>query len=235
MTTLTIMTYNLSGDLKTWPKRKPAMGALFSGVVPDILCTQEAQHVQMDLLDRKLPDHKRVTHRSGSGRRQFHNTIYYDADLLELRKTGQYWLSRGSRHVVWARFKLQNGMTFLVLNTHLDHKFEWKRARQAKKLLEGKPGDTRGIIAGDFNSHAGSKSRNILEAAGWRDTWKLAEERGPEVSSWNGYKDNKPSTKRVDAILVRREKEVFSAEVVASNFDGQFPSDHSPVIARLNF
>ena len=66
------------------------------------------------------------------------------------------------------------------------------------------------------------------------DTWVTAKVRKNEqLSTSNGFKAIRRNGVRIDWILTRGEFTVDSAEIVTFSRDGQFPSDHFPVVTRL--
>jgi len=66
------------------------------------------------------------------------------------------------------------------------------------------------------------------------DTWLTARERNGEgIGTFNGFKAIQPNGPRIDWILSRGDVTAEKIEIVTFQRDGQFPSDHCPVVARL--
>ena len=66
------------------------------------------------------------------------------------------------------------------------------------------------------------------------DTWMTAKERkGEGISTSNGFKAVRRNGVRIEWILTGGAFTVDSAEIVTFSRDGQFPSDHCPVVTRL--
>ena len=66
------------------------------------------------------------------------------------------------------------------------------------------------------------------------DLWLRADERRNEgINSFHSFSGPRPGGNRIDWILGRRIDRVTAAEIVTFARNGQFPSDHFPVVAWL--
>jgi endonuclease/exonuclease/phosphatase family metal-dependent hydrolase len=91
------------------------------------------------------------------------------------------------------------------------------------------------LLVGDFNAAAGENKvydRLVGEKA-FADTWVTAKRRGEPVGTFHNYKGPKKGGRRIDWILSRGAVTALSTEVVTFSQDGQYPSDHFPVVARV--
>jgi endonuclease/exonuclease/phosphatase family metal-dependent hydrolase len=61
------------------------------------------------------------------------------------------------------------------------------------------------------------------------------ERKGEGINTSNGFQAIRPNGVRIDWILTRGDVAVDSAEIVTFSRNGQFPSDHFPVVARMRF
>lgn len=140
------------------------------------------------------------------------------------------------------------GVTFRVVNTHLESATSAVRLAQGVELigeLAGEAGPL--ILVGDLNSDAAAGADptygKFIEA-GFVDAWGLAGS-GPGFSCCHDpdLKNASPAlTQRIDFVLLRHDKQPFevaaglvgdqSADRTAS---GLWPSDHAGVWATINF
>ena len=92
------------------------------------------------------------------------------------------------------------------------------------------------FLAGDFNAEPGrEKTHGLFVGDGFFvDTWTSAPTRRNEgLDTFHNFKGAKKGTFRIDWILTRGPWECIATEVVVCSRDGQFPSDHHPVMAEL--
>jgi len=125
------------------------------------------------------------------------------------------------------------------LDTHFDHEVQLAREKSAelvRKRVEDLKTALPLLLIGDFNAAAGqNKAYHLLvDDNFFADTWKLAKERrGEAFGTFNGFKAVPKNGARIDWILVRGKVTVDDEETVTFSRDGQFPSDHCPVVAWL--
>lgn len=240
------MTFNLRRDFahdgpNAWTHRLDAVAALLRSERPHVLGTQEGLPHQLAALDRALDGYSRVgSARCGRGEDEA-NAIYFDTTRLDLRASGDFWLSDrphepGSRAwgsacprlVTWARFRDRaTGRDFTCANTHLDHISEEARVRSAALLAERFP---HALLLGDFNAEPGSPVHAQLTAH-WVDTHAargLLQEPGHTYHGFTGR-----ATQRIDWILVPRDANVLAHRVLTHRPEGRLPSDHWPVAAEI--
>ena len=88
---------------------------------------------------------------------------------------------------------------------------------------------------GDFNNSAeDSETWRVATARGLRDAWVLADEQRGPTATYGGFgPPGDALMERVDWILVGGPIAVRSVETVLHNDGGRYPSDHYPVVARL--
>ena len=89
------------------------------------------------------------------------------------------------------------------------------------------------------SSDLSGKSRSyewLTGEGGLKDTWHAAARRSEEdADSFNDFRDLGRNGQRIDWILFRGSARVASAGVVTTRVNGQWPSDHCPVTARLGW
>lgn len=254
---LTVATYNLRYASDTppnaWPQRRPLMKECLEAIQPDLIGTQEGLYRQLKDLAADLPAYDWIgTGRDGGSRGEF-MAIFYRRARFEPLEYDHFWLSdtpeviasstwgnTNRRMVTWVRFRdRESGVEFYFWNTHLDHALQGAREKGAALIRDRVLAlKTRlpVLLVGDFNAVAGANPVYdlLVREGGFRDTWHLARERrNAEYNTFNGFAPPKREGQRIDWILIRGEAEVAWSEIVTFARDGQFPSDHFPVVARL--
>jgi len=255
---LAVMTYNLrfASDRppNAWPDRRPVMRTLLQQYRPDLIGTQEGVYSQLKQVSDDLPGYDTLgLGRDGGSRGEF-MMIFYKRDRLEPLEYDHFWLSdtpdvmasstwgnTNKRMVTWARFlDRKTRREFYFWNTHLDHALQPAREKGAMLILERIAKQTNPalplLLVGDFNAVAGANPVYDLltQKGGLRDTWSLAETRRNEKSnSFNGFNERRDDGQRIDWILARGELRVRASEIITFEQNGQWPSDHFPVMAWL--
>ncbi|GLW67082.1 endonuclease [Actinomadura rubrobrunea] len=253
---LRVMTYNIRLDAdappRDWASRLPLMTRVLRKQRPDLLGVQEALWRQMRDLDAALPAHDWVGMGRQGGTRDEFSAIFYRRDRFEVLDFDHFWLSDtplliGSatwgnavtRMVTWAKFRdRRTGRVFYHVNTHFDHQSENARVKSAELVLRRVRGLEAGVpvvLTGDFNVPAReSEPYDILTGPdAFADTWETAERRGPEYNTFGGWKPPVLGGDRIDWILTRGEVRTFWTEIDTYEKNGQYPSDHYPVVAHL--
>lgn len=258
--TLTVMTYNLRFASATppnaWPQRRPLMREVITQISPDVFGTQEGLYGQLQDLATDLPDYNWIGVGRDDGRRKGEfMAIFYRRTRLEPLSTNYFWLSdtpevpgsttwgnENRRMVTAVKFRdLQTRRIFNFWDTHFDHQVQLAREKSAaliRKRISALPSSVPLLLVGDFNAVAGqNRAYHALVDDGFLvDTWKLAKQRGGEdVDTFNGFKGIVREGHRIDWILARGEIVVDREEIVTFSKEGQFPSDHFPLVAKLRF
>ena len=142
--------------------------------------------------------------------------------------------------VTVVRFRdLATKKEFYLLDTHFDHEVQLAREKSAELVrsrIEALKTPLPLLLIGDFNAAAGRNKAysQLVDDNFLLDTWKLAKERrGDGLGTFNGFKAVPQDGRRIDWILARGKVSVDSEEIMTFSRDGQFPSDHCPVVARL--
>ena len=254
---LCVMSYNLryasTNPPNAWPVRRPLVREVIQQAAPDVLGTQEGLYWQLKELASDLPEFDWVgLGREGGSKGEF-MAVFYRKTRLEPLAYDHFWLSdtpdvmgsttwsnRNRRMVTWIKFRDRAaGNEFFVFNTHFDHEIQIAREKSAQ-LVRQRIADLNTklpvLLIGDFNAAAQTnKAYHILTDGQFlSDAWLSAKERsGDGIATFNDFKAIQRHGTRIDWILTRGEIQVQKAEVLTFSQNGQFPSDHFPVIARM--
>ncbi|MCA9103340.1 MAG: endonuclease/exonuclease/phosphatase family protein [Planctomycetales bacterium] len=253
---LRVMTYNLRYASDTppnsWGERLPVAVAMLEATAPDVIGTQEGLYRQIKDLDAALPDYAWIgIGREGGSHGEF-MAVFYRRERFEPVEFDYYWLSdtpevvasatwgnTSIRMVTWVRFRDRiAGNEFYVLDTHLDNAVRDAREKSAQLIVQRTARldpNLPVVLLGDFNSRAEkSQVYDTLVADGaFADAWNAAAQRGEPIDTFHDYEQVGDSGRRIDWILTRGPVQVRSAAVVTFSQDGQFPSDHFPVMADV--
>ncbi len=188
-------TFHKSDGINAWDKRSALNVETIKRYAPDLIGFQELQSGNLDTYRERLPEYSYVLGlRAGNEAPYEFNAIFFDPKRLEMLDSGGFWLSttperyssswrtRCVRSANWVNLRcLNTGLSFLHLNTHLDHVSKSARAEGSKLILRkiaeiqaGQEDDLPVIITGDFNCAPGSLPyRNFMED-GFVDTYLAA-------------------------------------------------------------
>lgn len=193
-----------------------------------------------------------------------YTAILYDRDRLRVSEQGTFWLSdtpevpgsatwgnQITRICTWARFHdLASGVAFRVFNVHLDHESQPSRERSvqliAERLAAARPGEPI-VVVGDFNAgeqnpafryltgdvSTSDQFRNAPPSPRLIDTFRFVRPEATAVGTFNGFTGDSSGAK-IDAILVSPQWAILEADIVRTQEDGRYPSDHFPVTATLS-
>jgi len=140
------------------------------------------------------------------------------------------------------------GRSLYVYNTHYDHLSEEARQRGAKQLMDRiaarKNKDVPVIVTGDLNNSERSPAIQYmkgepmtLDGQVWNSPYKLVDtfrEVHPDatdVGTFNGFK--MPGNGKIDYIFVSPGLKTISAEIIRTQREGRYPSDHFPINAVI--
>jgi endonuclease/exonuclease/phosphatase family metal-dependent hydrolase len=253
------MTFNLryasSSGPNAWPDRLPILRDCILESAPDLIGTQEGLYHQLKDLAQELPDYAWIgTGRDGGSRGEF-MAIFYRPDRFEPLEFDHFWLSdtpnvvasttwgnSNRRMVTWIKFRdLHSDVTFYFWNTHFDHEIQEARFKSAQLVLErvnALETNLPVLLVGDFNATAGANPAYdvLVHPGAFIDTWPAATtRRGEIVKTFHGFRGPTPGDGRIDWILMRGPVACIDTEILTYNRDGQYPSDHFPVIATLRW
>ena len=257
-TPFNIITYNIrmntpDDGVNAWPLRKEKVISLLNFHKADIFNVQEALPEQMDDLTTLMPEFDHVGVGRDDGKRAGeHMAIFFRKSRFEKLSDGMFWLSETpdkpgfgwdaacNRTCTW--IKLRDKITkksFLVLDTHLDHRGMKAREEGVKLILSRIPEINREnlplIFTGDFNLVKESGPvKAILGVLNDARDKSISPPYGPEGTS-GGFAVREKS-RTIDFIFINQKVTVLRHGVLSDSFGMFYPSDHLPVLAevRLN-
>ena len=257
---LKVMTFNLRYENNndpsphTWAERVPTIKKLIRMENPDIFGTQEVLYGQLQDLEEVLPGYAWIGLGREGGNRGEYTAIFYDEKRFTPVEYDHFWLSDtpdviGSktwgnnipRMVTWAKFvDNQTDKQFYFVNTHFDHQSAEAREKSAELILdrikEFNP-ELPIVLTGDFNTRPGTLPHQTLTSdEAFDDLWETAESRINEgIGTFNGFRDptGGGADNRIDWILTKGNVTANTIEINNYQKNGQFPSDHYPVIAEI--
>lgn len=199
------------------------------------------------LQDKEMGSHDPILYRK-SRFTLLDSGFFFLSDTPEVPGLG--WDAKFPRGVCWVKLKDKRTLkVFYFFNTHFDYHGRHARDESALLLREkisAISGKCPFIVAGDFNLFpdlGGEKTYEILtqkqlhkEGRPLIDAHKVCHfpHHGP-TGSWSGFKEAGQPGIKPDYIFVDHYIEVLTHGILADTFDGQFPSDHLPVVADLAF
>lgn len=256
-TSLCVMTYNLrranDNPGEEWSTRRELLTKCISSAAPDVIGTQEGLFSQLCDITKDLPEFDWIgLGRQGGSHDEF-AAIFFRKNRLEPLEYDHFWLSDTPeliasatwgntyrRMVTWVRFlDRQTKQEFYVWNTHLDHGVKKAQVKGANlicdRIAKLNP-KIPVILMGDFNLDVTSKEvyQMLTDKRGFTDSWIAAATRkGGSRGTFNDFGSFSGGFHRIDWILFRGNISTESAEIVETTYDGRYPSDHFPVVARL--
>jgi len=243
--------YNNPGDgPNAWPARKEMLKALIRYHEFDIVGTQEGLADQIDDLAQMAEfDHVGIGRDDGT-RAGEHSAIFFRTSRFALLDKGDFWLSETPerpsfgwdarcchRLASWARLRDRSTQReFVVFSVHFDHEGEVARRESAGLVLRKIAEISRGapaICVGDFNSTPETVQIQAMSKA-MRDAARVskAPAYGP-AGTYNAFRLDAAMNDRIDYIFVDPRVEVLKYAVLSDSLERRYPSDHHPVVARV--
>jgi endonuclease/exonuclease/phosphatase family metal-dependent hydrolase len=261
---LTVMTFNIRYDDGSdgplgWRRRRDGVIATIRAHSPDLLAIQEPTDAQARDIADAMPGWTPF----GPSGEEWDDLDpprgFFRGDRFAIRDNGVFWLSDtpdvprslsfandyGARACAWVALHDHIDGTDLIFgSTHFDTNQDGSlpSAIVLRAQLDAIAGSGAVIVAGDFNSPAGSEAHRFLTGeSGYRDAWTAAGLPDQGVVTFNHFVvphvapavDDAYGNFRIDWILMRGPLECVSAAVDDAIAGPLPPSDHYPVIARL--
>jgi len=245
-----------------WNARKPRLLEYLAFARADIIGSQELQEDQIQEVMSVVGNdyvYYGIKTRVNEGRTDT-NAIFFNPKRLELieSKTIPYENEMGDNAFTYCRFKDKvTNKSFSVMNTKLTWGNTERRLTEASQISEfanSLPSNEPILVIGDFNLFPFTEHKNNLFFDGTFIKKVLTQHNledarnnsifgyfGPLCSITNSKKDLSPFIGPeltgfiLDHILVNDRVEVISYGIDVAKVNGEFPSDHFPVIADVFF
>jgi endonuclease/exonuclease/phosphatase family metal-dependent hydrolase len=272
-----VMSFNIRGfsrrgdGINRWENRAALNVATIKRYAPDLIGLQELRAESLATYREELPEYAHILG-PGAGNKRPHefNAIFFNPTRLAVLDSGGFWLSetpdryssawrtRVVRSANWAKFASPStGLSFLHLNTHLDHMSSLARSKGSELILrkitelqeeDGLPA----VVTGDFNCLPESLPYRSFVENGFQDTFLAAgNEDDEDARTFHAFKGlrylllrcgervrhgSKP--RRIDWILLKNGQQRLRTEthVILRDCDAKsaiYPSDHYPMLATL--
>lgn len=256
--TLTIGSFNLRYDNKgdsgnLWKDRLPRVSALIEFHDFDILGTQEGLQHQLDALASNLPGYTYYgIGRDDAKQKGEHSAIFFKTDLFTIANKGDFWLSENpdkpglgwdakiNRICSWVLLKHKiSAKKVYCFNVHYDHQGMTARKESSKLILskiKSIAGSNPVILTGDFNGDHQSEWYQLIANSGFlMDTYSRVTKPYVPNGSFQGFGANLNAGNIIDHIFTSDHFKVSKWGVLTDTYNGKFPSDHFPVLSRINF
>ncbi|HLV31902.1 MAG TPA: endonuclease/exonuclease/phosphatase family protein [Chitinispirillaceae bacterium] len=256
--------YGAAHDRKNrWENRRPMVVNLLNKRGPDIIGTQEALRFQLDDIKDDLKHYSQLGSARDDGfEKGEYSAILYKTKRFEIIESETFWFSDtpsvpGSSHwgnklpriCTWALFKERSTRKGLYLfNLHLDHKSAFSRQKSinllVNKIVHRKTA-LPVIITGDFNVIERDSIIKYLKG----ETKLSCVDQNSSVRMIDVFRKLNPYSfdgtlnlflglrygPRIDYIFTDASTHLIASEIDRSAFNGRYPSDHFPVIARVRY
>jgi len=252
-----VMTYNIRYDNpkdgeNRWDNRKEFLTDQIKFYEPDFLGTQEGLSHQILFIDSTLTQYNYIGVGRNDGKTEGeYSAIFYNSVKFTPIKSSTFWLSETpdipskgwdaslNRICTYGLFKNKATKVKLwIFNTHFDHRGVEARKNSVKliikKIKELNKENFPVVFMGDLNLEPESEAIQYLSNQ-MNDTKTVSTKIvfGP-TGTFNGFKFDKPVTRRIDYIFVSKGNiDVEKYAVLSNSKDLRYPSDHLPVYAEI--
>ena len=252
------MTYNIRYDTakdgeNAWPNRRPYVSQIIQYFSPDILGLQEVLAHQLDQLQYDLPNYSTIGVGRDDGKSGGEFTpLFIKQGKFKIHESGTFWLSEEPnipstgwdaalpRTATWARVTENSSQnTYLIVNTHWDHRGEIARQRSAllirNWMQENVGPDETPILMGDLNTTPSTEAIITLRDSDFlTDARKVSQipPLGPPGTS-NGFEIYHSEEEPIDFVFLGATSEVVRYAVITQHHEGRLPSDHYPIIVDI--
>ncbi|MCX6170427.1 MAG: endonuclease/exonuclease/phosphatase family protein [Ignavibacteriales bacterium] len=246
---LKVMTFNIrygtaNDGENSWQFRKDNVVKTIKNFGPDLFGVQEALQIQINEFLNQMPEYSYLGVGRDDGKSEGeHSSIFYLKKRFDVDSTGTFWFSETpnivaskswgnniTRICTWTRLKDKiSGKTFYMFNVHLDHESQPSREKSTLLLMKRISEKTLPVIlTGDFNCGDDNPAIKTILSSGMIDTYHKLHVKQPNEGTFNSFKGEITGDK-IDFIFVSTGFDVKKSEIIRTNYDGKYPSDHFPV------
>ncbi len=255
-----IMSFNLRSDFifdgkNRWANRKNHVIQLLQDYQGDIIGLQEVTKPMLEDLQSSLSNYHVVGQPRTTRFFVEHNNILV-SKRHKILEHDTFWLSKDPKKVgssVWysvfpricttVKVQLSTGEMIRIYNTHLDVYLSPARTYGLKKIMEYIKAQhdidqIPVILMGDFNTLPHQSLIQKVRNGSFHDKKFIAVQE-VDLNLYKqptmGHFKDKSKGMHLDYIFVSEECTVSEAKILKQHFEGQFPSDHYPICARISF
>lgn len=256
------MSFNVRVDIfldgpNRWNSRKELVFDILENNAADVIGLQEALDSQVRQIQQALPQYSHYAAGRNDGRQKGEScAIFYRKDRFLLEDCGTFWFSDtpskpGSKDWgnLWPRIcswvhltEKATGDDFYVYNVHLDVFSQNSRKKSTEllaKRIAARKTKNPFIVMGDFNMGLDNPAMVYLQNINSETPYPKM------VSAWQslypgrnsgGTRHNfrgRASGTKIDHIPISEGLQALEVKIDRWNVDGQYPSDHFPVIAKI--
>lgn len=253
MSEFSVMSFNLrypAADGHPVATRLPIAADLIAAAHPHLIGTQEGELDQLESLIELLPaEYIWLGEGHAGGNAGEFTAVIADSSRFEVEAVDISWLSESPETVASESWGVSHARTLTtvdftdlitghgvrLLNTHLDHKSEHARL-ESGKIMAAKIAEAsdRLVVTGDFNVATGSPVYDFFcTELGLRDS--AVDAPGEDIGTFHRYRGPRAGAPRIDWILTGPGLRARSTRINTHSDDGDFPSDHFPVEAVLDY
>lgn len=242
-TLLKAMSFNVWVSGKT-AERNERVLTMVMNYFPDTVGFQEVDPTWLSTLKSGLKDHYDfVGEGRNGGNSGEYNPIFYKKELFNLIDSGTKWLSdtpdtvskvdESSLNRIYTYALLErksDGTKIMVVNTHFDHTSAEAREKQAEILVKFLKTVTEYpiVLTGDFNCASSSNAYSKIISSGVVNSYDVADKKINNAATFTNYGT---SNKIIDFVFTSPTGfAVASYKVCNETINGDFPSDHHPVL-----
>ncbi|WP_208588620.1 endonuclease/exonuclease/phosphatase family protein [Gracilibacillus suaedae] len=260
---LKVMSFNLrvnipEDGINAWKYRKAIVTNILQNHHPGVFGIQEGLLSMIKDIETNLPEYWWIGDDRRGGNEDEYCAIFYDHQKLECIDKGQFWLSNTPeipnsiswesdfpRVCTWGHFRCKHDIDreFIMYNTHLDHISQLARENGIALIIDRVRKHTEdcqvpNILTGDLNSEPNNVVVRFLrgeetlqgQTPHLQDSFKVVNSKpGQTFHKFSGGINGEP----IDYIFCTPECKVLSADVDRSQIDGNYASDHYPIIVTL--
>ena len=259
---INVMSFNIRNGRandgeNSWKHRKEFAADVIREAKLDVVGLQEAFRFQLDDLRKQLPEFQEIGEGRDGGTKGEYSAILYRGSRFTALDSGTFWLSDtpevksrhwGNRYLricTWVRLKeKETDHCFYVYNTHFDHQSQNARLKSAELIaqrIQNRQHKEPFLLTGDFNADEDNPVVLYLKAKSTAppkspitliDTFRKLHPNESVVGTGGGFA-GRADGKKIDYVFVQPQTKVTSASIIRTSRDGRFPSDHSPVMAKV--
>ncbi|MFT3786394.1 MAG: endonuclease/exonuclease/phosphatase family protein [Tepidisphaeraceae bacterium] len=246
-----VITFNLRYDeprdgRNAWPNRRPLVRETLAQLAPDVIGFQEVLPHQVTALREDLTGYEGIGRsREADASKGEAAPIFFRTDRWSLDDSGTFWLSEtpdvpGSkswdsslpRVCTWARLVHRaTGKGVYVFNVHLDHRGTTARAKGielvAERFAKRQHASDSALLIGDFNDIPTGPAVTAAKSAGLVDCYAALGLK--EQGTFHNFTGT-PTENRIDYVFATPDIAPVRAEVLNTQREGLFLTDHFPVL-----